>query len=125
MRSLLFSISIGVMISHPALVFAEETTGTFNLIQTIEAALKANLGLKQSKEDVSAALATKKARITNFLPTLNARYGYIRRDRPTRQALGRDGQEVDVIVNSDRERGLVDADGNSIFTGRGNRSGRR
>ena len=66
LRSLLFSISIGVMISFPALVLAEETTGTFDLIQTIEAALEANLGLKQSREEVNAALATKKARTTYF-----------------------------------------------------------
>ncbi|MCP4296151.1 MAG: hypothetical protein GY786_11130, partial [Proteobacteria bacterium] len=65
LRSLLFSISIGILISHPALVFAEETTGRFNLIQTIEVALKVNLGLKRSKEEVNAALATRKARTTD------------------------------------------------------------
>jgi outer membrane protein len=108
------------MISYPAIVFAEETTGTFNLIQTIESALEANLGLKRSKEEVNAALATKKARITNFLPTLNARYGYIRRDRPTRQALGGgQGQEVDVIINPEDEYNFVTSFSQPIFTGFG------
>jgi len=120
LRSFLFSISIGVMISYPAIVFAEETTGTFNLIQTIESALKANLGLKRSKEEVNAALATKKARITNFLPTLNARYGYIRRDKPTRQALGgAQGQEVDVIINPEDEYNFITSFSQPIFTGFG------
>jgi outer membrane protein TolC len=95
LRSLLISISIAVLISSPALVFADETIGTFNLIQTIDTALKANLGLKRSKEEVNAALATKKARTTNFLPTFSARYGYIRRDQATNQALlGQGGQST-------------------------------
>jgi outer membrane protein len=118
LRSLLFSIGIGVMISYPAFVLAEETTGTFNLIQTIEAALEANLGLKQSREEVNAALATKKARTTYFLPTFNARYGYIRRDQPTRQSLvGEGGQSTDVIINPEDEYNFVTSFTQPIFTG--------
>ena len=120
LRSLLFSIGIGVMISYPAFTLAEETTGTFNLIQTIEAALEANLGLKQSREEVNAALATKKARATYFLPTLSARYGYIRRDQPTRQALaGEGGQSTDVIINPEDEYNFVTSFSQPIFTGFG------
>jgi outer membrane protein len=116
--SLFFSISIGVMISCPAFVLAEETTGTFNLIQTIEAALKANLGLKQSREEVNAALATKKARTTHFFPTLSARYGYIRRDNPTTQALqGQGGQSTNVIINPEDEYNFVTSFSQPIFTG--------
>ncbi len=118
LRSLLLSISIGVMISYPAFTLAEETTGTFNLVQTIEAALEANLGLKQSREEVNAALATKKARTTNFFPTLSARYGYIRRDQPTRQALsGEGGQSTDVIINPEDEYNFVTSFSQPIFTG--------
>ncbi len=118
LRSLLFSIAIGVMISYPALVSAEETTATFNLIQTIEAALKANLGLKRSKEEVNAALATKKARTTNFLPTFSARYGYIRRDQATTQALiGQGGQSTDVIINPEDEYNFVTSFSQPIFAG--------
>jgi outer membrane protein len=118
LRSLLFSISIGILIFRPALVLAEETSGTFTLIHTIEAALKANLGLKRSKEEVNAALATKKARTTNFLPTLSARYGYIRRDEPTIQALaGQGGQSTNVIVNPEEEYNFVTSFSQPIFTG--------
>ena len=118
LRSLLFSIGIGVMISYPAFTLAEETTGTFNLIQTIEAALEANLGLKQSREEVNAALATKKARTTYFFPTLSARYGYIRRDQPTSQALsGEGGQSTDVIINPEDEYNFVTSFSQPIFTG--------
>ena len=118
LRSLLFSIAIGVMISYPALVIAEERTATFNLIQTIESALKANLGLKRSKEEVNAALATKKARTTNFLPTFSARYGYIRRDQATNQALiGQGGQSTNVIINPEDEYNFVTSFSQPIFTG--------
>ncbi len=117
LRSLLFSISIGFLISFPAIVLAEETT-PFSLIQTIEAALKANLDLKQSKEEVNAALATKRARTTNFLPTLSARYGYIRRDQATTQALiGQQGQSLDVIINPEDEYNFVTSFSQPIFTG--------
>jgi outer membrane protein len=118
LRRLLFSVGIGVMISYPAFTLAEEATGTFNLIQTIEAALEANLGLKQSREEVNAALATKKARTTYFLPTLSARYGYIRRDQPTRQALAAEGgQSTDVIINPEDEYNFVTSFSQPIFTG--------
>ena len=118
LRSLVFSISIGILISCPALVSAQETTGRFNLFQTIEAALEANLGLKQSKEEVNAALATKKARVTNFLPTFSARYGYIYRDKKTTQSLtGQGGQSTDVVINPDDEYNFITSFTQPIFTG--------
>ena len=46
LQRLLVCIGIGLTMSYPALVIAQETTGTFNLTQTIETALKANLSLK-------------------------------------------------------------------------------
>jgi len=118
LRSLLFSISIGILILRPSFVLAEETSGTFTLIYTIEAALKANLGLKRSKEEVNAALATKKARTTNFLPTFSARYGYVRRDQATNQALiGQGGQSTNVIINPEDEYNFVTSFSQPIFTG--------
>ena len=118
LRSLLVSISIAILTLSPALVFADETIGTFNLTQTIDTALKANLGLKRSKEEVNAALATKKARTTNFLPTFSARYGYVRRDQATNQALiGQGGQATTVVINPEDEYNFVTSFSQPIFTG--------
>ncbi len=118
LQRLLVYIGIGLTISYPAPVIAQETTGAFNLTQTIETALKANLSLKQSKEEVNAALATKKARTTNFFPTLRATYGYIRRDQETRQSLqGQQGQQTNVIINPEDEYNFITSFSQPIFTG--------
>jgi len=115
---LLISIIIGLFLSNPVFAFAEETTGKLNLLQTIDAALEANLSLKRSKEEVKAAQANKRARTTEFLPTLNATYGYIYRDKPTRQSLGvPPGQIVDVLINPDEEYNFVTSFTQPIFTG--------
>ena len=49
---------------------------------------------------------------------MNARYGYIRRDQPTKQALGtQGGQIVDVIVNPEDEYNFVTSFSQPIFNG--------
>ncbi len=63
---------------------AQEPVEIFTLRQTIESALKANLGLKSSKEETAAALAVKKAQRTQFFPTLSASYEYNRFDAETK-----------------------------------------
>ena len=118
LRSLLFTITIGLILSYPPLSSAQEPTVKLNLTQTIEAAIKANLRLQQSQDEVEAAQATKKARTTEFFPTLSARYGYLRRDSPTTQALGvPPGQVVDVLVNPEDEYNFVTSFSQPIFTG--------
>ncbi len=118
LRSLLFTITIGLILSYPLLNFAQEAAEKLNLTQTIEAAIKANLRLQQSQDEIEAAQAAKKARTTEFFPTLNARYGYIRRDNPTTQALGvPPGQVVDVLVNPEDEYNFVTSFSQPIFTG--------
>jgi outer membrane protein TolC len=67
----------------PVLLKAQEPVEVFTLKQTIESAVKANLGLKSSKEETAAALAVKKASRTQFFPTLSASYGYNRFDAET------------------------------------------
>ena len=59
---------------------AQESTEVFTIKQTIEQAIKVNLGLKSSEEDTKAAMAVKKSRFTNFLPTLSTRYQFERMD---------------------------------------------
>jgi outer membrane protein len=117
-RRLFLITSICILISYPGFLPAQDSDVQFDLTQTIDTALRANLGLKQSKEEVNAALATKKARTTNFLPTLSARYGYIRRDEPTVQKLiGQQGQETLVIINPEDEYNFVTSFTQPIFTG--------
>jgi len=117
-RRLFLITSICILISYPGFLPAQDSDGKFDLTQTIDTALKANLGLKQSKEEVNAALATKKARTTNFFPTLSARYGYIRRDEPTVQKLiGQQGQATTVLINPEDEYNFVTSFTQPIFTG--------
>ena len=111
-------MTLGFLILLPVFIAAEADDGRFNLSQTIEAALKANLELQRSKDEVDAATAARSARATEFFPTLNARYGYIKRDQPTTQALGtQGGQVVDVLVNPEDEYNFVTSFSQPIFTG--------
>jgi len=117
-RILLYGIILGCLLLRPGFVSAEADGETLNLRQTIEAALQANLELQRSKDEIDAATANKNAATTEFFPTLNARYGYIRRDNPTTQALGtQSGQIVDVIVNPEDEYNFVTSFSQPIFTG--------
>ncbi|MCJ7542783.1 MAG: TolC family protein [Desulfobacterales bacterium] len=70
-------------ILFPVFSKAQEPVEIFTLKQTIESAIKANLGLKSSKEETIAALNVKKARRTQFFPTLSASYEYNRFDAET------------------------------------------
>ena len=116
-RILVYSMTLGFLILLPVFIAAEADDGRFNLSQTIEAALKANLGLQRSKDEIDAATATRSARATEFFPTLNARYGYIKRDNPTTQALGLGGQVGEVLTNPEDEYNFVTSFSQPIFTG--------
>jgi outer membrane protein TolC len=114
---MLFFVILGLLILNAPLISAEEPAGRLDLQQTIAAALKANLEFQRSKEEVSAAEANKKARMTEFFPKLNARYVYIRRDKPTTQALGTGQGQVDVLINPEDEYNFVTSFSQPIFTG--------
>ena len=116
-RILVYSMTLGFLILLPVFIAAEADDGRFNLSQTIEAALQANLELQRSKVEVDAATATRSARATEFFPTLNARYGYIHRDNPTTQALGGGAGTVDVLTNPKHEYNFVTSFSQPIFTG--------
>jgi len=116
-RRILFSITVGLIIWGPLFSFAQEAKERFTLYQTIEAALEANLEFQRSQEDVKAAEAIKKGRMTEFFPTLNAKYRYINRDDETTQALGTGVGTVDVVVNPDEEYNFVTSFSQPIFTG--------
>jgi outer membrane protein len=114
---LLFFVIFGQLLLSAPLLFAADPALKMDLQQTIAAALEANLDFQRSKEEVNAAEANKNARITEFLPTLNARYLYIRRDEATRQALGTGEGQVDVLINPENEYNFVTSFSQPIFTG--------
>ncbi len=78
--SLFFTFVIVFSVVFPAFSEAEEPVEIFTLKQTIENAIKANIGLQSSKEGTRAALFAKKNQRTYFLPTLSATYRYKRND---------------------------------------------
>jgi outer membrane protein len=118
LRNLFFSIAIGLILLYPSFNFAQEAAGNLTLKQTIEAAIKANLRLQQSQDEVEAAQANKKARTTEFFPTLNARYSYLKRDNPTTTVFGTPQTGlVDVLVNPEEEYNFVTSFNQPIFTG--------
>lgn len=63
----------------------EKNVETLNLRQAVEIALKANLALKKSKDEINATRAIKNIRRANFLPTFNTTYTYKRRDEEISQ----------------------------------------
>jgi outer membrane protein TolC len=88
---------------------AQEPVDIFTLKQTIESALKVNLGLKSSKEETAASLALKNARRTAFFPTFSTSYGYDRMDEGV--------ETMGVVLSSDREYSFVTSFSQPIFTG--------
>lgn len=75
---LVFFVIVGYFLAFPYVVEADEAEEVFTLEQTIRQAIKANLGLKSSREDTNAAFFAKLKQRTNFLPTLGATYKYKR-----------------------------------------------
>jgi hypothetical protein len=49
LSGLLCSLTIGIILFHPVLNFAQEAAGTMDLQETINAALTANLGLRKMR----------------------------------------------------------------------------
>ncbi len=119
-RPRIFSIAICLVLTLTCsrVASSQSFDQEMDLTQTILAALKANLRLKQSQDDVDAAQANRSARVTDFFPTLNARYGYIRRDQAQVQALGIPGTGVqNVLINPKDEYNFVTSFSQPIFTG--------
>jgi outer membrane protein len=72
------AIILFLMLPHSGA--AQGNQETFVLRDAIEAALKANLGIKRSQEEIHAAEAVRHSSITRFLPTLGTSYTYIHRN---------------------------------------------
>jgi len=69
----------------PGYAADKENPETLTLSQAVEIALKANLALKKSKDEIDAARAIKNIQRANFLPTFNAQYKYTRYDEELTQ----------------------------------------
>jgi outer membrane protein len=88
---------------------AQEPVKIFTLKQTIESALKVNLGLKSSKEETAASLAIKKAQRTQFFPTFSTSYKYNRMDEGVSTG--------SFVVSPEKEYSFVTSFSQPIFTG--------
>jgi len=78
-----FCFTIFYPLFFPAFSTAQEPVEVFTLKQTIESAIKANLSLQVSREEIKAAESAKKAQRTHFFPTFSAKYQYNRKDEGT------------------------------------------
>jgi outer membrane protein TolC len=69
---------MGLVLPHTGA--AQSSGEAYALRDAIEAALKANLGIKRSQEEIHAAEAIRHSSMTRFLPTLGTSYTYIHRN---------------------------------------------
>lgn len=102
-----FALFLGLF--FPALSRAQEPVEMLTLQQSIQSAVKANLELKSSREDTAAAEAVKKARRSNFLPTLSTSYQYNRLDEGT--------SVIGIKTTPEEEYEFVTSFSQPIFTG--------
>lgn len=64
---------------------AQTPAEALSLKDTVELALKANLGIKRSQEEINAAEAVRHSSMTKFLPTLGTSYNVIHRNEERTQ----------------------------------------
>ncbi len=80
--SVIASVFLLFILSHAA---AQGSGDVLTLKDTVELALKANLGIKRSQEEINAAEAIRHSSLTKFLPTLGASYNAIHRNEERTQ----------------------------------------
>jgi outer membrane protein len=88
---------------------AQEPVKIFTLKQTIESALKVNLGLKSTREGTAASEALKKAQRTQFYPTFSTSYQYDRYN----EGVTTDG----FVLSPETQYSFVTSFSQPIFTG--------
>ena len=80
-QPLLVAIFIfGIQVVIPDFAEGQNQENVLNLEQAIDIALKANLALLKSKDEIDAAQSTKNVQRSNLLPTFNTTYSYTRDD---------------------------------------------
>jgi outer membrane protein TolC len=94
-----------------------QTTGeALSLRDTVELALKANLGIKRSLEEINAAEAVRHSSMTQFLPTLGSTYNYIHRNEERTQPSAL-GTGVPIVTSPQDQYTFTTSFTQPIFTG--------
>jgi len=78
-------VAVAFLFLLPAPGPAQTSGEALSLVDTVELAIKANLGIKRSQEEINAAEAVRHSSITKFLPTLGTSYNYIHRNEERTQ----------------------------------------
>jgi outer membrane protein len=117
LRNLFFYLTIAAFTLPSPVLSADESIKPLTLKQTIEAAIDANLKLKQSQEEVKAAEEVRKQSITRFLPTFSSSYDYIHRNKELTQSLTGLGSGPEFVVRPDDQYTFVTSFTQPIFRG--------
>jgi outer membrane protein len=80
-----FCLLLENLLIAPGYATDKKKTETLTLGQAVETALKVNLALKKSKDEIDAAHAIKNIHRANFMPTFNTTYEYERRNEELSQ----------------------------------------
>jgi outer membrane protein TolC len=78
-------VAVAFLFLLPAPGPAQTSGEALSLVDTVELAIKANLGIKRSQEEINAAEAVRHSSITKFLPTLGTSYNYTHRNEERTQ----------------------------------------
>ncbi len=102
------------LLINPGYAADKKKPEALTLSQAVEIALKANLALKKSKDEIDAARAIKNIQRANFLPTFNTTYNYKRRDEELSQ-IGSTGTTS--VITPLEEYGFAASFSQPIFNG--------
>jgi outer membrane protein TolC len=101
----------------PAPSPAQSSGQALSLVDTVEQALDANLGIKRSREEINAAEAVRHGSMTKFLPTLGSSYNYIHRNKERTSPSLISGR--DIVTSPDDQYTFTTTFTQPIFTGFG------
>jgi outer membrane protein len=113
------ALAAGLLLSMlvPACGAAQSAEPTLSLKETIELALKANLQMKRSAEEINAAQANRNANMTNFLPTFGTNYNVIHRNEPRTSPSLLSGR--DIVTSPENQYTFTTSFTQPIFAGFG------
>jgi len=113
------ALAAGLLLSMlvPACGAAQSAEPALSLKETIEFALKANLQIKRSGEDINAAQANRSSNMTNFLPTFGTSYNAIHRNEERTSPSLLSGR--DIVTSPEDQYTFTTSFTQPIFTGFG------